>query len=80
MISCYPLASHSTIDLTGEHDARDLRMQFSNRQKADRTFMLYRECDACSWRARGECTGGCLSASLGRLRRRDFAVAVPEGA
>jgi radical SAM protein with 4Fe4S-binding SPASM domain len=80
MISCYPLASHSDITLTDAHDANAMRQQFENRQRSDRTFMLYRECDECAWRARGECTGGCLSASLGRLRRRDFAITVPEAA
>lgn len=79
MISCYPLASHSTIDLTSAHDAAELRTHFSNRQKPDRTITLYPECATCSWRAKGECTGGCLSASLSRLRRREFAVTVPEG-
>lgn len=78
MISCYPLASHTTIRLTPDHDAQQLRAQFVTRQEADRKFMLYRECEECSWRARGECTGGCLSASLGRLRRRDFSFTVPE--
>lgn len=80
MISCYPLGAHSSIELSPDHDARQLRMHFTDRQRADRRFMLYRECEPCEWRARGECTGGCLSASLGRLRRRDFTVAVPEPA
>jgi radical SAM protein with 4Fe4S-binding SPASM domain len=80
VISCYPLANHSTTQLTSDHDAPQLRAQFSKRQETDRRFMLYRECEACSFRARGECTGGCLSASLGRQRRRDFSVTVPAGA
>jgi hypothetical protein len=77
MISCYPLAKHGTTGLTPDRDAQQLRAHFVMRQEPDRKFMLYRECEECGWRARGECTGGCLSASLGRLRRRDFSVTVP---
>lgn len=79
-ISCYPLALHATQALKPDRDATWMRMQFTERQAVDRHFMLYRECETCSWRARGECTGGCLSASLGRLRHREFTVAVPEPA
>lgn len=78
VISCYPLAAHATAALTPDHTAQQLRAHFATRQEADRKFMLYRECEDCSFRARGECTGGCLSASLGRLRRRDFSFIVPE--
>jgi radical SAM protein with 4Fe4S-binding SPASM domain len=77
MISCYPLATHATAALASDHDARQLRAHFVLRQQNDRQLMLYRECEQCSWRARGECTGGCLSASLRRLRRREFSVSVP---
>ena len=80
VISCYPLATHETAALGPDRDAQGMRVHFSRRQEPDRRFMLYRECESCSWRERGECTGGCLSASLGRLRHRDFTVAIPEGA
>lgn len=80
MISCYPLAEHARVALTSKDEARTVRAHFVSRQEADRQFMLYRECETCSWRARGECTGGCLSASLGRLRRREFSVTVAERA
>jgi radical SAM protein with 4Fe4S-binding SPASM domain len=80
VISCYPLAAHSTIALTPEQDAGRMRAEFSRRQHAERPFTLYRECETCKWRARGECTGGCLAASLMRLRRRDFSVALPDQA
>jgi hypothetical protein len=77
-ISCYPLAAHATEPLAG--DAAAVRARFITRQAPDRTFMLYKHCVECDWRARGECTGGCLSASLRQLRRREFAVAVAVGA
>ena len=78
VISCYPLSSHAATELPPARDANSLRQHFVERQQPDRGFMLYRECESCGWRARGECTGGCLSASLGRLRYRDFSITVPE--
>lgn len=80
LISCYPLASHASEALTPDRDAAWMRQRFSTGQAVDRQFMLYRECEDCRWRARGECTGGCLSASLGRLRHRDFTVTLSEPA
>ena len=79
VISCYPLAAHASTEFSPDRDAQWMRMHFSTRQEPDRQFMLYPHCETCSWRARGECTGGCLSASLGRLRHRDFTVAIPDG-
>jgi radical SAM protein with 4Fe4S-binding SPASM domain len=80
VISCYPLASHAAAELKPQENAVSMRLHFMKRQEAERRFMLYRECETCSWRARGECSGGCLSASLGRQRQRHFSLAVPAGA
>jgi MoaA/NifB/PqqE/SkfB family radical SAM enzyme len=77
-ISCYPLATHATVPLPLYDDAAAVRAAFISRQESDRQFMLYKDCETCDWRARGECTGGCLSASLRRVRRRPFAVEVPD--
>lgn len=74
VISCYPLAAHATEPMAG--DAQAVRARFVERQEADRTFMLYKRCVSCDWRARGACTGGCLSASMRGLRRREFAFDV----
>jgi len=80
VISCYPLAAQGAEMLGESHDAGWMRSRFSKRQKADRVFTLYRDCEDCRWRGRGECSGGCLSASLGRVRQQDFTVAVPRSA
>jgi MoaA/NifB/PqqE/SkfB family radical SAM enzyme len=78
VISCFPLAAHSRERLFKEHDAAWLRSRFSPAQQGDRALMLFRECATCHWRARGDCTGGCLAASMGRLRRTDVSFVVPE--
>lgn len=78
VISCYPLSSHHREPLLPDRDAGWFRDRFLARQRTDRTFTLFRECETCDWRARGQCTGGCLSGSLRRLRRREPAIPVVE--
>ncbi|MEZ5397868.1 MAG: radical SAM protein [Bryobacterales bacterium] len=73
-ISCYPLANHSQQSLPMTHDAFWLRSEFIDEQKSDRAVMLYKECAACEWRARGECTGGCLAGSMRRLRSGNSSI------
>lgn len=77
VISCYPLAAQGAEPLVENRDAGWMRSRFSKRQEVDRVFTLYRECEDCRWRGRGECLGGCVSASLERVRQRGFSVAVP---
>lgn len=78
VVACYPLAAHAAEPLSG--DAREARARFVARQKADRVFTLFKTCGACAWRARGECTGGCLAASLRQTRPRPRAVELAVGA
>jgi radical SAM protein with 4Fe4S-binding SPASM domain len=77
VISCYPLASHARIPLTPAADSTGLRDAFTDRQRTDRAMMLYKKCDTCAWRARGECTGGCLAGSMRRLRRSEAPAVAP---
>ena len=77
VISCYPLASHESVDLESFDDAASLREHFRTRQNDDRSFMLYKKCTTCDWRARGECTGGCLAGSMRRLRGTDEMISLP---
>lgn len=67
-ISCYPLASHAVAEVDMFDDAAALRARFASGQRSDRVLMLYKKCSDCDWRARGECTGGCLAGSMRRLR------------
>lgn len=78
-VSCYPLAARAREALVDHATLASVRDAFLDKQRADRPFMLYKECGPCHWRAEGKCTGGCLSASLQRTRHRDFAVEVPHG-
>ena len=77
MISCYALASLASLAMTESEDANSARRYFEQKQHGDRVFMLYPECQACGWRARGLCTGGCLAGSMKRLRSAPFTVTAP---
>lgn len=74
VIPCYPLAAFGSELLARHRDADGLRAQFFSQPGASRSWTLQRECETCGWREQGECAGGCLAASLRRLRHRDFAV------
>jgi radical SAM protein with 4Fe4S-binding SPASM domain len=76
VISCYPLASRRE-ELGAAVDATWLRSRFTAAQAADRAFTLYPRCARCRWRRAGACTGGCLAASLRRVREADFAFSLP---
>lgn len=73
-ISCYPLATLHREKLTQIVDAAELRRRFTAQFDDLRQATLYPECVQCEFRARGECTGGCLSASLLRSRSTTFTV------
>lgn len=67
-ISCFALSNHARLPTRAFQNVDEVRARFSALQNWDRPLTLFRECDNCAWRARGECSGGCLSGSLLRLR------------
>jgi MoaA/NifB/PqqE/SkfB family radical SAM enzyme len=73
-ISCFALANLEALSVREFQNVGELRQRFTVLQEPDRPLTLFRECDACAWRARGECSGGCLSGSLRRLRSKNRGV------
>ena len=71
-ISCYPLAELGSIVLRTDLDARGARAYFQARRDERGPCFISDDCEGCTWKARGECGGGCLSAAL--LRRRTVNV------
>ncbi len=67
-ISCFPLAGLHQELLTETETAADLRARFSARLAGRRRLGVFPECSACETRAAERCNGGCLAASLQRLR------------
>lgn len=72
VLHCFPLARLGGLPLTREADAAGLRAAFEARTRAYRQAGVYRECSMCAFKAKGECTGGCLSATIRRFREASF--------
>ena len=77
IIHCYPLSELGSLPLTGESDAPTLRNAFLSRTRPYRQAGVFQECSSCSFKACGECTGGCLAVTLRRFRHTPFNLAVP---
>jgi hypothetical protein len=77
VIHCYPLASLARLPLTAEVDALALRQAFEDRTRPYRQAGVFAECSFCPFKARGECSGGCLAATIRRFRHKPFRLAVP---
>lgn len=69
-ISCFALANHAALPTRAFENVGAIRARFTELQERDRPLTVFRECNDCAWRARAECSGGCLSGSLRRLRSR----------
>jgi hypothetical protein len=67
-IACYPLASLLREPLPAEQDSAWLSARIEDRLAPYRALTLFRRCATCGWRARGECSGGCLASRMRRLR------------
>ncbi len=78
--SCYPLASLHQEPLPDHYDAAWLRARFEDRLQPYRRVGVFRECVACPLREDGQCVGGCLAASMQRLRRTSCEVELPQNA
>jgi hypothetical protein len=74
---CFPLAGTFDARLTPDLDANELHRYFEARTSPYRLAGIYRQCSRCELKQRGECTGGCLAATLRRFRHRPVRVAVP---
>ena len=68
VVSCYPLAALAREPMPEGEIAGALRSRFTARFFAYRRLGVFRECAACERRESGRCFGGCLAASIQRLR------------
>jgi radical SAM family protein len=74
---CFPLAGSVDVRLAGDLDARELRGRLEARTRPYRLAGIYRRCSRCLWKQRGECTGGCLAATMRRFRSRSIGIGIP---
>lgn len=77
VIACFALGRQASLPLTAEATAAELRQAFTTRLRHFRAAGIYRECFSCPAKARGECPGGCLAATLQRFHRSDIRLVVP---
>jgi hypothetical protein len=73
VVSCFALASLAREPLPEIENAEALRGRFTARLAGYRRLGVFRECAACEVRQGGRCNGGCLAASIERLRPRPIA-------
>lgn len=74
---CFPLAGRADLPLAGDLDAGELRSRLAARTGPYRLAGVYRRCSRCPWKQRGECTGGCLAATMRRFRHRTVKFSIP---
>ena len=74
---CFPLAGSVDDYLTDCVDACELRRRLEARTRPYRLAGIYRRCSRCPLKLRGECTGGCLAATLRRFRHHAIRVSAP---
>ena len=68
VVSCYPLAELHQELLTSDVDAPALRQRFQENFARYRPAGVFPECSTCVLKQQGDCSGGCLAASIQRLR------------
>ena len=74
---CFPLSAKiSTIFTVGEN-AGDIRDRLIEKAKSYRLAGIYRECSVCTLKSKGDCPGGCLSATLRRFHPAGSRLVVP---
>ncbi len=78
-LHCLPLAGLLSLPLAPGSDASSLRAQLEEQARPYRQAGVYRECSTCAFKAAGDCSGGCLAATIRRFRRVPFRLEVPAG-
>ena len=77
-VHCFPLGAAACCSMNADTTAIALRTQLTQQVAAYRTAGIYAECTSCVFRARGECMGGCLAATMRRYRHTHFQLAMPQ--
>ena len=78
VISCYPLFSIGRESLPENHDDKWLRNRFRERLKPYQSMGIFRYCILCPSKRAQKCLGGCLAASMLRIRHSSFVIKCPE--
>jgi hypothetical protein len=76
-VHCFPLAGMGEAPSIDGRTAAELRAILSEQTRAFRTAGVYRECSRCPRKESGECTGGCLAATIRRFRHTANRMTLP---
>jgi hypothetical protein len=66
---CFPLAGRFALPLQECSTAAGLREAFIEQTRPFRVAGIYKECTACQYKSSGDCTGGCLSATIRQFQK-----------
>jgi hypothetical protein len=77
VLHCLPLAGLLSLPMAPGSRADSLRAELEAQVRPYRQAGVYRECSTCTFKAAGDCSGGCLAATIRRFRRVPFRVEVP---
>jgi len=75
---CAPLSTLAAVPFEPWGDAATLRAELQQHTHPYRRAGVYRECSTCIYKAAGECSGGCLSATIRRFRHTPFRVEIAD--
>jgi uncharacterized Fe-S cluster-containing radical SAM superfamily protein len=76
-LHCLPLAGLVSLAVAPDACASALRSELEALVRPYRQAGVYRECSTCTFKATGECSGGCLAATIRRFRQVPFRLEVP---
>jgi len=76
-VHCFPLTGIIQTGAGNGLYAQQLQELLLEQTSAYRTAGIYRECSTCSYKAGGQCTGGCLAATMRRFHHQPFSIQVP---
>lgn len=74
---CYPLANLDSLPLASSDDALTARSVLATRTRHYRQAGVFPECSTCRLKWAGECSGGCLAATIRRFHLTSFRLTVP---
>lgn len=76
-LACFPLGRRARLSPEAGATAAPLRDRLAALTAPYRVAGVYKECSACPLKARGECPGGCLAATLRRFQATPVRLTVP---
>jgi MoaA/NifB/PqqE/SkfB family radical SAM enzyme len=77
VLHCFSLSDRFKEPYRAQVNASALRRTFLARTQTYRKAGVFRECSACAYKQRNECSGGCLSAAIRRFQPANVKVSVP---